>query len=214
MELITEKECRLCEETKLLDDFNKSICGKFGYANECKECRKEGRKQLNFPRILEGNKLCNKCNIIKDVNEFSNDCKNSDGLRNVCKACSINHMYNIGSTFDGFIKMLYYDLISNAKKRDIQVNITINDIKSQYNNQIGLCALTRFKLTWTKYPNKSETHINNKYNISVDRIDSNKDYTKDNIQLVCAMTNIIKYRLSSDKFIEICKKISKNKNLI
>ena len=36
-QIINEKECRLCNETKLLDDFNKSICGKFGYANECKE---------------------------------------------------------------------------------------------------------------------------------------------------------------------------------
>jgi hypothetical protein len=214
MEQITEKECRLCEETKPLDDFNKSICGKFGYANECKECRKEARKKLNFSRILDGNKLCNNCNTIKDVSEFSNDCKNSDGLRSTCKTCSINHIYNYGSTLDGFIKMLYYDLISNAKKRYISVNITIDDIKSQYNNQVGLCAMTRFKMTWIKHPNESETHINNKFNISVDRIDSNKGYTKDNIQLVCATANIIKNKLPQDKFIEICKKISKNKNLI
>lgn len=213
-QIINEKECRLCNETKLLDDFNKSICGKFGYANECKECRKQARKKLNYPRIKEGNKICNNCNTTKDVSEFNSNSKNTDGLRSVCKLCLLNHTYSVGSTFDGFIKMLYYDLISNAKKRNIQVYITIDDIKSQYENQLGFCALTGFKLTWTKYPIESQFHINNKFNISVDRIDSNKDYTKDNIQLVCAMTNIIKYRLSEDKFIELCKKISKNKNLM
>lgn len=191
-QIINEKECRLCNETKSLDNFNKSVCGKFGYANECKECRKEARKQLNYPRIKEGNKLCNKCNINKDVSEFNSDSRNTDG----------------------FIKLLYKDLISNAKKRNIQVYVTIDDIKSQYENQLGFCTLTRFKLTWSKYPVESQFHINNKYNISVDRIDSNKDYTKNNIQLVCALVNIIKYKLSSDKFIELCKKISKNKNLM
>lgn len=214
MEQITEKECRLCGETKPLDDFNKSVCGKFGYANECVKCRKEARKQLNFPRISEGNKLCNKCNTIKDIKEFNSDSKNTDGLRSTCKTCSIECVNNYGSTFEGFIKLLFKDLISNAKKRDILVQITIDDIKSQYNNQIGLCAMTRLKMTWIKHPNESETHINNKFNISVDRIDSNKGYTKDNIQLVCAAVNIIKNKLPLDKFIEICKKISKNKNLI
>lgn len=74
--------------------------------------------------------------------------------------------------------------------------------------------MTRFKMTWIKHPNDSETHINNKYNISVDRIDSSKGYTKDNIQLICGMVNIIKYKLPQEKFIELCKKISKKKNLI
>lgn len=93
---------------------------KFGYANECKECRKEARKKLNYERISEGVKLCNKCNTSKDVKEFSNDSKNTDGLSS-CISCSIKHIYNVGSTFDGFIKILYYDLLSNAKKEILKL---------------------------------------------------------------------------------------------
>jgi len=213
-DIIIEKECRLCNQTKEINEFNKSICGKFGYANECKECRKEARKKLNYTRIKEGTKLCNKCGLKQDVNQFSNDSKNSDGLRSTCKTCSINHIYKIGSTFEGFIKLLYYDLKHNASNRNIKVEITIEDIKEQYINQVGLCAMTKFVMTYNKQPTDSSTHINNKFNISVDRIDSNKNYTRDNIQLVCAIVNIIKYDLSSDEFIKICKKISKHNNLI
>jgi hypothetical protein len=213
-ELLIEKECRLCEETKLIDNFNKSICGRFGYANECKDCRKEARKQLNYLRITKGIKLCNKCGLKKDVREFNSDCKNYDGLRSTCKNCSIECVYEYGSTFDGFIKMLYNDLKQNAKNRNIKVEITIDDIKRLYEKQTGLCALSMFRMTYNKQPNDSLTHINNKLNISVDRIDSSKNYIINNIQLVCAIVNIIKYNLNTDEFIDICKKISKHKGLI
>lgn len=213
-ELIVEKECRLCEKTKPLDNFNKSTCGRFGYANECKDCRKDARKQLNYQRITEGTKLCNKCGLEQDVSEFSSDCKNSDGLRSTCKSCSIECVYEYGSTFDGFIKLLYKDLKRNAKNRNIKVEITIDDIKQLYNEQTGLCALSMFRMTHNKQPNDSPTHINNRFNISVDRIDSSKDYTVDNIQLVCAIVNVIKYNMNTDEFIDVCKKICKHKGLI
>lgn len=213
-DIVVEKECRLCNQTKEINEFNKSICGKFGYANECKECRKVSRKKLNFQRIKEGTKLCNSCGETKDISEFNSDCKNSDGLRSTCKKCTIECVNKYGSTFNGFIILLFKDLKHNAANRNIKVEITIEDIKKQYDNQVGLCVMTKFVMTHNKQPNDSNTHINNKFNISVDRIDSNKDYTQDNIQLVCSIVNIIKYNLSSEEFIKICKKISKHKNLI
>lgn len=212
-QIINEKECRLCTITKPLDSFNKSICGKYDYANECKECRQKARKELNYERIKEGTKLCNNCGIEKDIGDFNSDSKNIDGLRSTCKLCSIKCVNKYCSTFDGFIKNLYKDLVSNAKNRNIQVNITIDDIINQYNFQVGLCALTKLKMTWNKLPIESSTHINNQFNISVDRIDSTQAYTKDNIQLVCAQVNIIKYSIPTKKFIEICKKISQQKLL-
>ena len=43
--------------------------------------------------------------------------------------------------------------------------------------------------------------------ISVDRIDSSKGYTKDNIQLTLADVNIMKWNTSDDDFIATCKLI-------
>ena len=44
-------------------------------------------------------------------------------------------------------------------------------------------------------------------NISVDRIDSQKDYTIDNIQLVCQIYNYMKWDLKQDDFVKYCKHV-------
>ena len=43
------------------------------------------------------------------------------------------------------------------------------------------------------------------YQTSIDRIDSNKTYTKDNIQLVCFWANIAKSDLGEKEFLEMIK---------
>jgi hypothetical protein len=43
---------------------------------------------------------------------------------------------------------------------------------------------------------------------SVDRIDSSKGYTKDNIQFVCFMANIAKNKFSCDELINFCNLVS------
>ena len=46
------------------------------------------------------------------------------------------------------------------------------------------------------------------FNVSLDRIDSSKDYVLGNIQLVLKEVNYMKQSLSQEDFINICKKIS------
>lgn len=55
---------------------------------------------------------------------------------------------------------------------------------------------------------------NENYNISVDRIDSSKGYTKDNVQLVCDIVNRMKLDLNMSKFVELCKIIYNEQNRI
>jgi hypothetical protein len=44
--------------------------------------------------------------------------------------------------------------------------------------------------------------------LSLDRIDSNKGYTKNNVVFCCAKINIMKSDMDVDEFIDLCKKIS------
>lgn len=47
-------------------------------------------------------------------------------------------------------------------------------------------------------------------NVSVDRIDSNKGYLKDNVQLVCMVINQMKSDLNLDELKYYCQEIIKN----
>jgi hypothetical protein len=45
-------------------------------------------------------------------------------------------------------------------------------------------------------------------NVSIDRIDSTKGYTIDNVQLVCVVLNIAKSNLPQNDYIDWCKKVA------
>ena len=94
----------------------------------------------------------------------------------------------------------------NAKKRakKMDIEITCEDIKNLYKKQNGLCALSGMTTTRDSYMTKGNQYIINKMNISIDRINSDLGYTKDNIQLVSAMINRMKSDLTSKEFIDFC----------
>jgi hypothetical protein len=90
-----------------------------------------------------------------------------------------------------------------AKLRGIGFEITIDDVIELYGKQKGLCALSGEQLTWIYGNNQGQVLTN----LSVDRIDSALDYTKDNIQLVCYIVNSMKNILTKDELLLWCNKI-------
>lgn len=60
--------------------------------------------------------------------------------------------------------------------------------------------------------NKRKTNIVN-CNASSDRIDSDKDYTEDNVQWVYKIVNIMKQALDQTHFINMCKLVSEYKGV-
>ena len=83
----------------------------------------------------------------------------------------------------------------DAKTRDIEFHITLEDIWYHYEKQEKRCALSGVLLEWGT-------------NASVDRIDSSKHYTKDNIQIVHKVINIMKRDLDQDEFVRFCCNVS------
>lgn len=203
-----KKTCRICEESKLISGYNKSLSGKYGLSNECKECRSINRRKLDISAKTTGTKVCPSCDKELHVNKYNKDKSIiRDGLQSCCKECQKIRGVKWASTFDGFIKKLFGDIKSNARRRTktLKVEITTQDIIDMYKKQNGKCALTQKEMTYKAYVRtKEEQHIMNKKNISVDRIDSSKGYTKDNIQLVCAIINRMKTDMTNDEFEEWC----------
>jgi hypothetical protein len=97
---------------------------------------------------------------------------------------------------------LWSNLISNSKVRGLELNITPDDIYEIYLKQDKKCALTGMALQLN-----SNAKIND---VSVDRINSLGNYTKDNIQLVYKKINQCKMDLSDKDFFNMCKMVYYN----
>ncbi len=50
-----------------------------------------------------------------------------------------------------------------------------------------------------------------KFRPSIDRIDSMKDYTSDNVQFVCSVVNVMKNKLPEADFIQFCTLIARHR---
>lgn len=90
------------------------------------------------------------------------------------------------------------------ENRNKQYNITLEDIKSQWELQKGICSYSGVKLI---LPCESKKH-NTIYLASLDRIDSSKGYTTDNIQFVSAAVNFMKHSLNHKEMVTLCSFIS------
>jgi hypothetical protein len=96
------------------------------------------------------------------------------------------------------IKRYYKNMISNCKRRNRNLNVTIEDIQKQLEKQNFKCALSGLDISI-----EDST-------ASLDRIDNSKDYTIDNIQWLHVNVNYMKVDLPQNVFIEFCHKISEN----
>jgi hypothetical protein len=85
---------------------------------------------------------------------------------------------------------------SRAAKKKLDFSITTEDLEELYYRQSGICAISGLKMTTLSGPR----HRSNSFVMSLDRIDSEKGYTKDNIQLVCWQANRMKDCLTCDEF--------------
>jgi hypothetical protein len=87
---------------------------------------------------------------------------------------------------------------TNAKKRrEIPLEITIEDAWQQFIRQRGRCMLTGLPLDWGRWRNYRGS-------ASLDRIDSRKGYEIGNIQWIHKHVNVMKWDLQEEEFKEWC----------
>lgn len=80
-------------------------------------------------------------------------------------------------------------------------DLSVDYVLSLYEKQNGLCSLSGIKMTWDTLNGRVPT------NLSIDRISSYIGYTKENVQLVCRIVNVMKSNLGQLEFIDLCRKI-------
>lgn len=124
-----------------------------------------------------------------------------------CKSCA-RRPYLRDGTLLSTIAINAYNRIINGlntreKLKDMEFNITpkfIDDLLSKNH----YCALSGIDLSF------DISKQMNDQNLSIDRIDSSKGYTMDNVQLVDKKINMMKGTLSNEEFIDLCKKVAEH----
>lgn len=96
----------------------------------------------------------------------------------------------------------YHSLVNGAKRRRLVFKITLDQIWNLFEKQNHKCALSGILL---KFNNPGERAT--EQTASLDRIDSNKGYTIDNVRWVHKTINNMRGELSDSTFLEFCQKI-------
>lgn len=114
-----------------------------------------------------------------------------------CGELSLTHWNNIKSC---------------AKRRNLEFSITIEYAWSLFEKQCRLCKLTGIplRLGYNESGNKIATRNHTEVTASLDRIDSTRGYTEDNVQWVHKTVNIIKSAMPNDEFIQLCNLVARH----
>ena len=150
--------------------------------------------------------ICNKEIIYTSYKSYWT-AKNRNGMCKSCRTVTANKSSKRNtkreknSQWKGYEEIPYgwfSKYFERASKRT--GDITIQDVHSFWIKQDKKCALSGVSIG---FYDDGKNHT-----CSIDRIDSSKDYTLDNIQLVHKDVNIMKNKFDNQYFIDICKKIA------
>jgi len=211
--------CRVCGQTKPIKKFHRSKIN----TNFCLECWK-----------TKTHKKCTKCLNSVPVGDFYPNKRTNDGLNDCCKQCDSKNSkkwrdnnpkkdtqrrstYWKNNRKDLLLKNreyyktphgIFLHTRKSAKKRGIAFDISAAEFEYWWDTQdqkCHYCGLSKEDL------NRLEKWGNLKTKrMTIDRIDSSKGYSLDNIVVACIMCNVIKNRfLSEEEMLEIGKTIQK-----
>jgi len=214
-----EKICIRCCESKSLDLFSKNKKHKDGLASLCKKCHKEYRHKhylLNRDKVLKQVNEYRNNNPDKYIDDNIDDTiykteknnfskKAGRTVKIKCLECD-NVIYITKKEFNENVKKHcstkcrqfiyksnYYHYLKDIERRAIKTNKDF-DLTEEYlkslleERQNNKCAISNVKI-YTKRIGEKMCLFNS---ASLDRIDSNKGYTKDNVQWVVLGINYMK----------------------
>ena len=117
----------------------------------------------------------------------------------------------------GYPLTIYTRTKAKAKQGIIhQMDLTKEYLKTLWEKQKETCPLTKWKMImpnnsqeWAKKADEPESIRR----ASLDRINSNKGYTQDNVRFICYMANICKNSYSDDSVREFCTAVARKLEL-
>ena len=219
--MITQK-CKQCQKDlpKTTEYFSKyssinnTIEPGLNYHSICKQCEYEKIRNDNWKDGLLKCHICGKYfpeetfhKIGKKTKKYSY--RNNRDSR--CPKCKLEQIKSNRNKYSGEEKLnaillsRFHGAQDRALKNNIPFDITLNDIRLIWEQQKGLCAISKLPMTFDLYQGRTFT------NVSIDQINPHLGYTKENIQLVCMAVNQMKSDMSLEELYMFCEAIIKNK---
>lgn len=157
------------------------------------------QKRENWEKILQENKMeCRTCKTLKTLDLFSKR-KNIEYAMWVteCRVCEntrknkVMHKRANDKGLEWNINQILRSINNRTKKSKLIVDIDLTYLVELFNNQNGICPYSGRKIQFD---------INSQERLSLDRKDSTKGYTKDNVVWCCWQANNIKQDLNEEDF--------------
>lgn len=150
------------------------------------------------------------------MNEFHRDASRRSGLSARCKACLANYhktrwpkyreqrkAIRLARIKESPYINLQQSLYKALKRRPTVDPVTVEQLMEIWNQQNGLCALTKIPMTWTPTGTGAFTPTS----VSIDRVDNSRAYEADNVRLVCMAVNSFRMGMSDDEMLRFAKAI-------
>lgn len=188
------KLCNCCKIEKEFNLFYKRRASKDGYDSTCKQCKTiQTKKWYNSEkRMAEYAK--NREKYLQKGKEYRENNKEK------CKEAGLKWYRK--TKVENAASYLYKYAKARAVKKGLEFTITKEDVKIP-----EFCPMLGYRLVVGGTGN-------NKHSPSIDRIDSNKGYTPDNIQIVSRLYNSMKWDSSREELIHFCKSVLEKEGIL
>lgn len=171
-------------------------------------------------------KKCKICNEVKSLDLFVKNKLCKDGRTHRCKDCETtwkqqyyennkdyitarniayrkNNTKWYSRTLEKRVRYIIQLGIGRANKKQIEWNLSLEFLTGLWEKQEGKCVYSGVPLSYED---------NHPHTVSLDRIDSSKGYTEDNVQFVCTIVNYVKQRFDETTFLQFCKSVTQHSN--
>lgn len=189
------KRCTRCKVWKPLSDFGKDNKRKDKKSVYCKECSRilqvDIRKRNNAQRTEYNRQYRNKNR--KQYNEWERNYyyEHRQKLKNRSKE------WRDGK---GSFTMMHLAAKLRARKKNFEYELSPEIIEKLCLNQNNKCALSGIEFDYSP----TDEYRVRPFAPSIDRIDSKKGYTLDNVQMTCVIVNKAKNEFSQLTFDRMC----------
>jgi hypothetical protein len=182
--------CTKCKQEFSFSHFSRDTKRKSGYYPYCKLCTRQSYLEKQQERLAQKKVYAAKPEVAIARKSYKKEYYEAK------REHIIKQRQEYYSDISNRNKLIFFKAKERAKKEGIEFNLKLSDIVvPEY------CPYLKIKLTHCLGQGQLET------NSSIDRIDSSKGYTADNIQIISRLANTMKNSATKEQLITFARSV-------